>query len=50
MKSSSTSGFGIGSVIAAVLSWSVNHSVLWAIIHCFLGWFYVIYYLLGGGH
>lgn len=50
MSNSSTStGLGIGNVVAAVLSWTVNHSVLWAIIHCFFGWFYIIYYLLGGG-
>lgn len=38
-------GIGLGSVIAVVISWSVNHSVLWAIIHGFFGWLYVIYYL-----
>jgi hypothetical protein len=41
-------GFGLGSVIAVVISWSVNHSVLWAAIHGFLGWFYIVYYLLTG--
>ena len=43
-------GIGLGNVIAVVMSWSVNNSVLWAILHGILGWFYVIYYLLGGGH
>lgn len=38
-------GIGLGSVIAVVISWSVNHSVVWAIIHGFLGWIYVVYYL-----
>ena len=39
-------GIGLGSVIAVVISWSANHSVLWAVIHGFLGWMYVIYYLV----
>lgn len=39
-------GIGLGSIIAVVISWSVNHSVLWAIIHGFLGWIYIIYYLI----
>ena len=36
-------GFGIGSLIAVVMSWELNHSILLAIVHAFLGWFYVIY-------
>ncbi len=39
-------GIGLGSVVAIVASWSRNQSILWAIVHGFLGWFYVIYYLL----
>ena len=39
-------GFGFGVVIAVALSWGVNKSILWAIIHGFFSWFYVIYYLL----
>ncbi|MEZ4909433.1 MAG: hypothetical protein R2774_01095 [Saprospiraceae bacterium] len=39
-------GIGIGSVIAIVASWSRNHSVLWAILHAIMGWFYVIYYVI----
>ena len=34
----------IGAVLAALLSWNVNHSVLWALVHAFLSWFYVIYH------
>lgn len=37
---------GLGSILAVVLSWSVNKSILWAIIHGCFGWLYVIYYLL----
>ena len=32
-----------GLVIAIVASWSVNHSVLWAIFHFLLGWIYVLW-------
>lgn len=39
-------GIGLGSAIAVVASWSRNKSVLWAIIHAFFGWLYVIYYVL----
>ena len=37
-------GETIGAVLAALLSWSVNHSILWALLHAFLSWFYVIYH------
>lgn len=40
------SGIGLGSIIAVVLSWSVNHSILWAILHGVLSWFYVIYWAI----
>jgi len=39
-------GIGFGSALAITISWSVNHSILWAIIHGFLSWIYVIYYAL----
>ena len=34
----------IGAVPAVLLSWSVNHSILWALVHGCLSWFYVIYH------
>ncbi len=37
---------GLGTIIAVVISWSRNKSILWAIIHGILGWLYVIYALL----
>jgi len=40
------SGFSLGCVIAVALSWSANHSILWAIVHGFLSWLYVAYYFL----
>ena len=39
----------IGAVLAALLSWNVNHSILWALIHAFLSWFYVVYHWLKFG-
>lgn len=39
-------GIGLGSAIAVAISWSQNASILWAIIHGFLSWFYIIYFAL----
>ncbi|MFZ5744846.1 MAG: hypothetical protein ACOY7T_10270 [Pseudomonadota bacterium] len=39
-------GIGLGSAIAVTVSWSLHKSLVWAIIHGFFGWFYVIYYAL----
>jgi hypothetical protein len=40
------SGVSLGSALAIAISWSVNKSILWAIIHGILSWIYVIYYAL----
>ena len=40
------SGIGFGSALAIAISWSINKSILWAIIHGILSWIYVIYYAL----
>lgn len=40
------SGIGLGSALAIAVSWSKNHSILWAIFHGLLSWVYVIYYAL----
>gem|GEM_PF-488081 len=45
-KNSIGAGIGIGNIIAIVVSWSVNHSILWALIHGILGWLYIVYYVL----
>ena len=39
-------GIGFGTALAITISWSVNKSILWAILHGVLSWVYVIYYLL----
>ena len=37
-------GIGLGSAIAVAISWSLHKSILWAIVHGVLSWFYVMYY------
>ena len=44
MKNTTNYGLGFGSALAMVISFTVNHSILWAILHGIFGWFYVIYY------
>lgn len=39
-------GVGLGTVIAVILSWSRNKSILWAIFHGILNWIYVIYFAI----
>ena len=39
-------GVGFGSALAMAISYSTNHSILWAIIHGVLGWVYVVYFAL----
>lgn len=36
-------GYGIGWLVALVLSWCLNHSVGWAIVHSLCGWIYLLY-------
>jgi uncharacterized membrane protein YeaQ/YmgE (transglycosylase-associated protein family) len=40
----------VGAVIAGILSWQVNQSILWALIHAFFSWFYVLYHWFTYGH
>ncbi|MGH7680298.1 MAG: hypothetical protein ACRENU_17645 [Gemmatimonadaceae bacterium] len=39
-------GVGFGSALAIAISWSVNKSLLWAIVHGVLSWVYVVYYAI----
>lgn len=43
-SSTVSSGIGLGAAIAVAISWSVNKSILWAILHGFFSWLYVLYY------
>ncbi|HEY2112153.1 MAG TPA: hypothetical protein VGH25_10555 [Dongiaceae bacterium] len=39
-------GIGFGSALAIAISYTNNHSILWAIIQGIFGWLYVIYFAL----
>ena len=39
-------GVSFGTALAIAISWSANGSILWAILHGFFSWAYVIYYAL----
>ena len=39
-------GISFGTALAIAISWSVNKSILWAILHGVLSWLYVIYYAI----
>ena len=39
-------GVGFGSALAIAISFTTHKSILWAIIHGFFSWGYVIYYAL----
>jgi hypothetical protein len=39
-------GVSFGSALAIAISWSIHHSIIWAIIHGFLSWIYVAWYAL----
>ena len=37
-------GITFGTALAITISWSLHKSLIWAIVHGFFSWFYVIYY------
>ena len=39
-------GVSFGSALAIAISYTANHSILWAFLHGVLGWLYVIYFAL----
>lgn len=39
-------GINAGAALAMIISWSLNQSILWAILHGLFGWLYVIYYAI----
>ena len=40
-------GASLGSMLAVTISYGINHSFWWALLHGFFGWLYLIYYGLG---
>ena len=45
-KTAASSGIGIGSVIAFIISYCTWHSIGWGIIHGLFGWAYVLYFAI----
>lgn len=39
-------GISFGCALAIAISWSLNKSILWAILHGICSWLYVIYYAI----
>jgi hypothetical protein len=39
-------GVGFGTALAITISWSIHHSIFWAVVHGFFSWLYVIYFAL----
>jgi hypothetical protein len=37
-------GISFGSALAIAISFTTNHSILWAILHGIFSWLYVIYF------
>ena len=48
-RGSGGAGFGCGSIIALIISVALNHSFLWAVLHLFLSWIYVVYVVIFRG-
>ena len=42
--SAAKAGVSLGSAIAVAISWSINKSIFWGIVHGVLSWLYVIYF------
>ena len=42
-------GLSMGSALACIISWGANDSILWAILHGILSWFYVLYFAVETG-
>lgn len=39
-------GFGFGAAMAMILSYSINSSIIWMIIHGVCSWIYVVYFAI----
>ena len=44
MHTGASTGLSMGSALAIAISWSQHQSIIWAIIHGFFGWLYVLWY------
>lgn len=43
-------GITMGSCLAMIISFSINRSIFWAIVHGCMSWVYVIFRLIVGGY
>jgi hypothetical protein len=43
MNTTTSSGISLGCALAVAISYMTNKSILWAIFHGLLSWFFVIY-------
>lgn len=43
-RSAVKSGVGFGSALAMAISFNVHQSILWAMLHGFFSWLYVLYF------
>jgi len=46
IREGGTQAICLGTAIAVVCSWQRNKSILWAILHGVLSWFYIIYFAI----
>jgi hypothetical protein len=46
MNEAAASGYGLGSIIALIVSAVLNKSLFWAFLHFLCGWFYLVYVLI----
>ena len=42
-------GLSMGAALAVAISYGVNDSILWAILHGIFSWFYVFYFAIDSG-
>ena len=44
VQTGASAGVSMGSALAIAISWSQHQSIVWAIVHGFLSWLYVVWY------
>lgn len=42
-------GFQVGCILSAILSYALNKSLVWMILHAIFGWYYILYAVLVRG-
>ncbi len=49
-REGAVAGISMGAALAMILSFQLNHSILWAILHGVCSWFYVIFRAIKGNY